>query len=238
MHWNQKTALMYAVESCHLEAARLLIERGHANVNKTDYQGVSVLEEAVSQGPLPMLMLLFAQDSLEVGRVDAFGRTAIFRAVLSYNEEAVQFMLGDSRVDINQVDRAGDSVLLYAAEAGNRPMVDLLLATGRADTTQVAVGDGRTLFMYAAMHGWTDIVERLSASTDIDISHVDRLGWTAHRLAEENDHTAICDLLTAAQYRHEVAAQGRHRLFGSVRRAAVGAGAQVRDDKKSRCVIS
>ena len=80
--------------------------------------------------------------------------------------------------DVNAKDETVQSAYLIAtSEVGDDPrLLDLTLANG-ADVGSLDSYDGTGLIR-AADRGYTEIVARL-LETDIDVDHVNRLGWTA-----------------------------------------------------------
>jgi ankyrin repeat protein len=79
---------------------------------------------------------------------------------------------------VNAKDETVQSAYLIAtSEVGDDPrLLDLTLANG-ADVGSLDSYDGTGLIR-AADRGYTEIVARL-LETDIDVDHVNRLGWTA-----------------------------------------------------------
>ena len=80
--------------------------------------------------------------------------------------------------DVNAKDESVQSAYLIAtSEVGDDPrLLELTLANG-ADVTSLDSYNGTGLIR-AADRGYTTIVARL-LETDIDVDHVNRLGWTA-----------------------------------------------------------
>ena len=91
-------------------------------------------------------------------------------------EEASRLL--EAGADVNAKDASVQSAYLIAtSEVGDDPrLLELTLANG-ADVTSLDSYNGTGLIR-AADRGYTTIVARL-LETDIDVDHVNRLGWTA-----------------------------------------------------------
>ena len=91
-------------------------------------------------------------------------------------DEAARLIEGGA--DVNAKDESVQSAYLIAtSEVGDDPrLLELTLANG-ADVASLDSYDGTGLIR-AADRGYTTIVARL-LETDIDVDHVNRLGWTA-----------------------------------------------------------
>ncbi len=94
------------------------------------------------------------------------------------NDVAAARELIDAGADVNAKDDTVQSAYLIAtSEVGDDPaLLELTLANG-ADVRSLDSYDGTGLIR-AADRGYATIVARL-LETDIDIDHVNRLGWTA-----------------------------------------------------------
>ncbi|MHA6684147.1 ankyrin repeat domain-containing protein [Mesorhizobium sp. A556] len=107
---------------------------------------------------------------------DGQGRTAL---LLATHAGAVDLagLLIKAGADVNAKDEIRDTPFLYAGAEGRDTILKLILATGKAN-----LGDtnryGGTALIPAAHHGHPSTVCILLAS-DIDIDHVNDLGWTA-----------------------------------------------------------
>ncbi|MFS0871882.1 ankyrin repeat domain-containing protein [Paenibacillus xylanilyticus] len=107
---------------------------------------------------------------------DALGRTPLMAAVHGNKVQTVS-MLIDAGADINLQDGRLDNPLLYASAEGLGEIVKLAIAAG-ADT-KLTNRFGGTALIPAADLGHVDIVELLLTSTDVDVNHINNLGWTA-----------------------------------------------------------
>ena len=117
------------------------------------------------------------QEGASVDAKDAVGNTALHAAALT-NRVAVAEALMDAGSDVNEPDRRQQSAYLIAtSEVGDEPrLLELTLEHG-ADVDAKDSYDGTGLIR-AAERGYVRIVRRL-LETDVDVDHVNRLGWTA-----------------------------------------------------------
>jgi ankyrin repeat protein len=94
------------------------------------------------------------------------------------NDVAETERLIEAGADVNAKDETVQSAYLIAtSEVGDDPrLLELTLANG-ADVRSLDSYDGTGLIR-AADRGYTTIVARL-LETDVDVDHVNRLGWTA-----------------------------------------------------------
>jgi ankyrin repeat protein len=100
--------------------------------------------------------------------------------------------------NINIQDNRSDNPLLYAGAEDKMEFVQAAIAAG-ADTT-ITNRFGGTALIPAADRGHVEIVKELLTTSDVNINHVNHLGWTA--LLEAvilgdggADHQAIVNIL-------------------------------------------
>jgi ankyrin repeat protein len=133
------------------------------------------LLEAAEQGNEASIKTLLAEGA-DINATDRQGRTAAMIAVHT-NRIAVFNLLIEMGANINIRDNRSDNPLLYAGAEGMLPFVRAAVAAG-ADTT-LTNRFGGTALIPAADRGHVDIVKELLTTSDVDIDHVNNLGWTA-----------------------------------------------------------
>lgn len=121
-------------------------------------------------------VLRFIAQGTRVNDRDARGRTPLMAAVHGNKPETAS-MLIEAGADVNIQDQRLDNMLLYASAEGLRKMVELAIKAG-ADT-QITNRFGGTALIPASDRGHVDIVEILLKCTDVDVNHINNLGWTA-----------------------------------------------------------
>ena len=158
------------------------------------------LIEAAASGDVERVRRLLARGA-SVRATDAQGRTPLVAAAYG-NHVAVAEVLVSAGADPNEKDATVQSAYLIAtSEVGDAPaLLDVLLGAG-ADVASRDSFNGTGLIR-AAERGYPRIVQRLLA-TDIEVDHVNRLGWTAlHEAIVLGDggpaHVRVVELLVGA----------------------------------------
>jgi len=138
-------------------------------------EGRTMLVEAIQSGDIAQLRAAIdAGADLETR--DGQGRTPLLLAVHADAAEAAKLLI-QAGADVNARDAVKDTPFLYAGAEGRNEILKAILASGRAnlkDTNRY----GGTALIPAAHHGHPETVHIL-LGTDIDIDHVNDLGWTA-----------------------------------------------------------
>lgn len=112
----------------------------------------------------------------QINAQDVQGRTAVMAATHANQVETVRALIA-AGADINIQDNRQDNVLLYAGAEGLAKILELAIAAG-ADTRRTNRFGG-TALIPAAERGHFEIVRTLLERTDVDVNHVNNLGWTA-----------------------------------------------------------
>lgn len=134
-----------------------------------------MLIEAVAAGDIPAIKAAIVRGA-ELEQRDDKGRTALLLATHADNREAAKLLIA-AGADVNAKDDIQDTPFLYAGAEGRNEILKAILASGKAnlkDTNRF----GGTALIPAADHGFPETVAIL-LETDIDIDHVNDLGWTA-----------------------------------------------------------
>ncbi|MFC7307013.1 ankyrin repeat domain-containing protein [Streptomyces monticola] len=133
--------------------------------------------------------LLFAAENGDVDAVRAaltagapvdarsvHGRSALLLAALADHVDAAAVLVA-AGADVNAADDREDSPWLVTGVTGSVAMMETLLP-GRPDLKRLNRYGG-TCLIPAAERGHVAYVRALLQQTDIDVDHVNRLGWTA-----------------------------------------------------------
>jgi hypothetical protein len=128
---------------------------------------------------------------------DATGRTALLAATMADRTDAVRALI-EAGADVDLQDDRQDNPLLYAGAEGNLDILQLVNEAG-ADPT-LTNRFGGTALIPASERGHVEVVRYLLNETDIDVDHVNNLGWTALLEAivlgdGDEAHQAVVDLL-------------------------------------------
>ena len=129
---------------------------------------------AESGDPRAVLLLLAA--GANINATDERGRTAVMAATHANQVETVRVLI-EAGADINIRDDRLDNPFLYASAEGLFRIVQLTIEAN-ADT-RLTNRFGGTALIPAAERGHVDIVRELLTRTDVDVDHVNNLGWTA-----------------------------------------------------------
>jgi len=144
--------------------------------NSVDGSPDRELIEAARAGDRQRVVALLERGG-DVAARDANGATALVAAAYGNHVEVAKALI-DAGADVNAKDETEQSAYLIAtSEVGDDPrLLELALASG-ADVNAKDSYDGTGLIR-AGERGYPRIVRRL-LQTDIDVDHVNRLGWTA-----------------------------------------------------------
>ena len=130
---------------------------------------------AVKQGDKETIQKLLA-DGADINATDERGRTSAMIAVHTDQLEVFNLLV-EHGANINIRDDRSDNPLLYAGAEGKLDFVRASIAAG-ADTT-ITNRFGGTALIPAADRGHVEIVRELLTTSDVNIDHVNNLGWTA-----------------------------------------------------------
>ena len=115
------------------------------------------------------------------GRIDspqgfADGRTPVMVATVARRTDAVRALV-DAGADVDIRDNRLDNVFLYAGAEG---LLDILRIANEAGADPALTNRfGGIALIPASERGHVEVVRYLLAESDVDVDHVNRLGWTA-----------------------------------------------------------
>lgn len=133
------------------------------------------LIQAAEAGDVSAVLSLL-QAGAQINATDERGRTAVMAATHANRVKAVQALI-EAGADINIRDNLMDNPFLYASAEGLYEIVQLTIEAG-ADT-RLTNRFGGTALIPACERGHVEIVRELLTRTDVDVNHVNNLGWTA-----------------------------------------------------------
>lgn len=134
---------------------------------------LALIEAAQRNDPKMVQQLL--EQGASVHARDGRNRTALIAAAYQ-NHLAVAKLLIKAGADVNIQDNTQQSAYLIATSEGYLALLKLTLQAG-ADVHRTDIYNGTGLIR-AADRGHTEIIREL-LKTDINLDHVNRLGWTA-----------------------------------------------------------
>lgn len=133
------------------------------------------LVRAAEQGDVESVRRLL-DDGADVDERDARGRTAVTAAAMGDHVELARVLI-DAGADVDRQDADRNNALLVTGESGSVAMLREVL---RADPDLGATNRyGGVALIPASDRGHVDYVRTILSETEIDVDHVNRLGWTA-----------------------------------------------------------
>lgn len=133
------------------------------------------LIQAADAGDTPAVVKLIDAGA-NIDARDESGRTPVMAATHGNHVETVRVLI-ESGADINIRDNRMDNPFLYAGAEGLLEILRLTIDAG-ADT-RLTNRFGGTALIPAADRGHVEIVRELLTRTDVDVNHINNLGWTA-----------------------------------------------------------
>jgi ankyrin repeat protein len=133
------------------------------------------LHEAARDGDLAGIERLLAA-GVPIDAQDADGRTPVMVATVAHRTAAVRALV-DAGADVDLRDNRLDNVFLYAGAEG---LLDILRIANEAGADPALTNRfGGIALIPASERGHIEVVRYLLAESDVDVDHVNRLGWTA-----------------------------------------------------------
>ena len=108
---DNKTGLMWAVESKHNSIVRLLLEQPTADLNCTNVHGWTALHFAAKHDNVEAVQLLLADSRFHsVNLKDLFGKTPVMNAMFYKKEDALRELVSNPSVHLDTWDGKGRSI--------------------------------------------------------------------------------------------------------------------------------
>jgi ankyrin repeat protein len=118
----------------------------------------------------------FLAQGADINAQDDRGRTPLMAATHGNHVETVRVLI-EAGADINIRDNRSDNPFLYAGAEGLLDILKLTIDAG-ADT-RLTNRFGGTALIPAAERGHVEVVQELLNRTDVEVNHINNLGWTA-----------------------------------------------------------
>ncbi len=133
------------------------------------------MHAAAETGDLDSLARLIQSD-IAVNSRDERGRTPLMAATHGNQPEAFRMLL-EVGADVDLQDDLQDNPFLYAGAEG---LLEILVLANEAGADPTLTNRyGGVAIIPASERGHVEIVRYLLEETEIDVNHVNRLGWTA-----------------------------------------------------------
>lgn len=120
--------------------------------------------------------LKLLQEGADINARDAQGRTPVMIATYQHNTEMVRELI-QAGADINIRDYNKENPLLHAGAQGWLDILTLAIEA-HADTSLTNRFGGISIIP-ASERGHVEVVRELLTRTDINVNHINNLGWTA-----------------------------------------------------------
>ncbi|MEO5633799.1 ankyrin repeat domain-containing protein [Gaiella sp.] len=133
------------------------------------------LVEAAARGNAAAVSALLARGA-DVDERDDGGRTAVTAAAYAGSAATVRLLVG-AGADVDILDGTRSNAFLALGETGDVSVLEEVLP-GEPDVT-LTNRFGGTALIPAAERGHVSMVRALLEKTDVDVDHVNDLGWTA-----------------------------------------------------------
>lgn len=133
------------------------------------------LFQAADRGEIDKIRSIL-KDGVNINVQDANGRTSIMIATYNNDVKTAKFLI-DAGADVNIQDDMKNNPFLYAGAEGYLEILKLTIDSG-ADPS-ITNRYGGTALIPASEHGYVDVIEELLTRTNIDVNHINNLGWTA-----------------------------------------------------------
>ncbi|USK96353.1 ankyrin repeat domain-containing protein [Bacillus tropicus] len=112
----------------------------------------------------------------DINITDNKGRTPLMIATYKNDVKTAKVLI-EAGADVNIQDDMKNNPFLYASAEGYLDILKLTIDAG-ADPT-LTNRYGGTALIPASEHGYIDVIKELLTRTNIDVNHVNNLGWTA-----------------------------------------------------------
>ncbi|MDN3014686.1 ankyrin repeat domain-containing protein [Paenibacillus sp. BSR1-1] len=118
----------------------------------------------------------FLNKGVSINSQDSRGRTAVMIAAYANDIETTKVLI-DKGADVNIQDHLKNNPFLYAGAEGYIGILRLTIEAGA--NPKLLNRYGGTALIPASEHGYIDVVKELLDKTEIDVNHINNLGWTA-----------------------------------------------------------
>ncbi|PGL67097.1 ankyrin repeat domain-containing protein [Bacillus sp. AFS055030] len=153
----------------------ILLLNGCASFAKGEDKVNEQLFQAVKRGETDFVKKLI-ENGANINAQNSNGQTPTMIATY-HNDFKTAKVLIEAGADVNIRDHMKNNPFLYAGAEG---LIDILKLTIKAGADPTITNRyGGTALIPASEHGYVDVVKELLNHTDIDVNHVNNLGWTA-----------------------------------------------------------
>ncbi|KUJ08906.1 uncharacterized protein LY89DRAFT_328989 [Mollisia scopiformis] len=194
-----ETLLWWALKGRQLTAMKQLLDSGRIDPNETGQDGETPLWWSISHQEYQPIALLLKNSKVNANIRNADGYTPLAQAAIRGDDFMVQLLLSSGTVNgnVESSDEPYPTELLYN-ESRSRP-VEAKKYLPYHHTNKVNVNaanaQGLTPLSCAASRGHREIVELLLNTCNCKTGAKDHDGNTAYKLAHQNGHGGVCNIL-------------------------------------------
>lgn len=141
----------------------------------TERTGIGLIDAAAA-GDIGALRALLETSELDLNMRDARGRTALMAATYANQPAAVELLL-NAGADVDLQDDMLNNPFLYAGAEGLMEILKLTHEAGADPTIRNRYGG--VAIIPASERGHLDAVQYLLEETEVNVNHINNLGWTA-----------------------------------------------------------
>ncbi|MDM5331594.1 ankyrin repeat domain-containing protein [Neobacillus sp. CF12] len=155
------------------------VNDGNPNIQENEIKvGIDVEEQLIkaAKGKEADTVRRLIEEGVDINTKDSEGRTSTMIATYNNDAETAKILI-DAGADVNIQDDMENNPFLYAGAEGYVEILKLTIKAG-ADPS-ITNRYGGTALIPASEHGYVDVIKELITNTDIDINHINDLGWTA-----------------------------------------------------------
>jgi len=203
--YNGSTPLHYAVEGQHVEAVKLLLDKG-ADVNQPRRDGWTALHYAANNGNTEIVQLLLDRNAEIDAMMKEVNATPLHFATYKGHMEIIKLLLQKCRQSslspreyVNMRKERNITALYDAAFNGFAENVQILLDNGADPYIQTE--DGTNAFHASVINGQTEVVRLFIEKSNVDVSVERNDGGTPLHDAAFFGHPAIVALIVETGYK-------------------------------------
>jgi len=188
---NNRGVMLIAVLSGQVEMANYFIEKGFS-IDEKDEDGNGLLHMALFRCNPEMIGGLI-DAGIDVNSANNFGATPLMNSVFR-GDPALTEMLLKAGANPDICDDRGISPLMESVRSGKPALLQLMLQyNGSVDIIDKSTG--MNMLHMAVVRGQSDAVKMILERNTIDITSIDRNGFTALDYANKYGHKMVSELL-------------------------------------------
>ncbi len=166
--------ILLLLSGCTTNEGRETVKQEEERV-KMNNELNELLLQAAEDGEVATVKELVKQGA-NMNAQDSQGRTSVMIATYKNDPATVETLL-EAGADVNIQDNMKNNPFLYAGAEGYLEILRLTIGAG-ADPS-ITNRFGGTALIPASEHGYIEVIKELLENTNINVNHVNNLGWTA-----------------------------------------------------------